>query len=58
MLSCAHENARSRKTTYHAPYGIVATRDQVEVVHAATCDALERIDPPTNLLRSIAGRQD
>ncbi len=48
------KDARSRKATYPALYGIEATHPQVEVVHRATCKALERIFTPTQLLRSIA----
>ena len=48
------KDARSRKATYPALYGIEATHAQLEVVHHAACSALERIDQPTQLLRSIA----
>ena len=48
------KDARSRKATYPAVYGIEATRAQLEVVHRAACSALERIDRPAELLRSIA----
>ena len=48
------KDARSRKATYPALYGIEATRAQLEVVHRAACDALQRIDRPTQLLRAIA----
>jgi geranylgeranyl diphosphate synthase, type II len=48
------KDARSRKATYPALYGIEATQAQLEVVHGAACDALERIERPTLLLRSIA----
>ena len=48
------KDARSRKATYPAIYGIEATRAQLEVVHRAACVALERIERPTVLLRSIA----
>ena len=48
------KDARSRKATYPALYGIEATRAQLEVVHHAACAALERIDQPTPLLRSMA----
>ena len=49
------KDARSRKATYPGLYGIEATHAQLEVVHHAACSALERIDRPTQLLRSIAG---
>jgi geranylgeranyl pyrophosphate synthase len=48
------KDARSRKATYPALYGIEATRAQLESVHRAACDALESIGRPTQLLRSIA----
>jgi len=48
------KDARSRKATYPALYGIEATHAQLEQVHRAACYALESIDQPTQLLRSIA----
>ena len=48
------KDARSRKATYPALYGIEATQAQIKVVHRAACRALDRIDRPTELLRSIA----
>lgn len=48
------KDARSSKATYPGFYGIEATRAQLEIVHRAACNALERIDTPTELLRSIA----
>jgi geranylgeranyl pyrophosphate synthase len=48
------KDARSRKATYPGLYGMEATHAQLEVVHRAACGALERIDQPTQLLRSIA----
>jgi geranylgeranyl pyrophosphate synthase len=48
------KDARSRKATYPALYGIEATRAQLDAVHRAACSALENIDTPTELLRSIA----
>ena len=48
------KDARSRKATYPALYGIEATRAQLEAVHRAACSALESIGRPTELLRSIA----
>jgi geranylgeranyl pyrophosphate synthase len=48
------KDARSRKATYPALYGTEATRTQLEAVHQAACSALERLDAPAALLRSIA----
>jgi len=48
------KDARSRKATYPALYGIEATHSHVQVVHRAACNALDRIDRPRELLRSIA----
>jgi geranylgeranyl diphosphate synthase type II len=48
------KDARSRKATYPALYGVAATRAQLETVHRAACSALEGISSPTQLLRSIA----
>ncbi|HXI62490.1 MAG TPA: polyprenyl synthetase family protein, partial [Pyrinomonadaceae bacterium] len=48
------KDARSRKATYPALYGIEATRAQLAHVHRAGCRALESIDRPTELLLSIA----
>jgi len=47
------KDARSRKATYPALYGIEATHKQLANVHHAACDALELIERPTELLRSI-----
>ena len=48
------KDARSRKATYPAVYGMEASHAQLEVVYQATLTALERIESPTELLRSIA----
>ena len=48
------KDARSRKATFPALYGIEATRERLEVVHRAASDALERVERPTELMRSIA----
>lgn len=48
------KDARSRKATYPALYGIEATHAQLEVVHRAACNALKDIEGRTELLRSIA----
>ena len=48
------KDARSRKATYPALYGIDETHAQLDVVHRAACAALKTIEPPTQVLRSIA----
>jgi len=48
------KDARSRKATYPALYGIEATRARLKSEHRAACEALERIDRSPELLRSIA----
>ena len=48
------KDARSRKATYPAVYGIEATREQVKRAHRSAYDALEQLARPTNLLCSIA----
>lgn len=48
------KDARSRKATYPALYGMEASHAQLEVVHLAAVSALERIETPAQLLRSIA----
>jgi geranylgeranyl diphosphate synthase type II len=48
------KDARSRKATYPALYGMEASRGQLAIVHRATYDALERVDKPTERLSSIA----
>jgi len=48
------KDARSRKATFPALYGIDVTRKTLAAVHRTTCDALERIETSTQLLRSIA----
>jgi geranylgeranyl diphosphate synthase type II len=48
------KDARSRKATFPALYGIEVTRKTLLAVHRTTCDALERTDRPTQLLQSIA----
>ena len=48
------KDARSRKATYPALYGIEATQAQVVLVHRVACSALEPIDQPAQLLASIA----
>jgi len=48
------KDARSRKATFPALYGVDVTRKTVSAVHRTTCDALAGINKPTELLRSIA----
>jgi geranylgeranyl pyrophosphate synthase len=48
------KDARSRKATFPALYGIEVTRKTLLAVHRTTCDALEQTDRHTQLLRSIA----
>ena len=48
------KDARSRKATYPALYGVDVTRKTLAAVHRTTCEALERLERPTQLLRSIA----
>jgi geranylgeranyl pyrophosphate synthase len=48
------KDARSLKATYPALHGIEATRTYLASTHAATCEPLNRIDRPTDLLRAIA----
>jgi geranylgeranyl diphosphate synthase, type II len=48
------KDARSRKATYPAIYGIEATRAQLQRTHHIACASLQRIERPTELLGSIA----
>ena len=48
------KDARSSKATYPGLHGVEATRAYVGGVHHSVGQALERIDRPTELLRSIA----
>lgn len=48
------KDVRARKATYPSLYGTEATRAQLKVVHRAACRALQTIDLPTEVLRSIA----
>lgn len=48
------KDARARKATYPAIYGIEATQNQVKAVYQSACDALHRIDRSPQLMRSIA----
>jgi len=48
------KDARARKATFPALYGVDATRETLAAVHRTTCGALERIATSPQLLRSIA----
>jgi geranylgeranyl diphosphate synthase type II len=48
------KDARSRKATYPALYGVAATRAELEVVHRSAWNALQNIEGRTELLHSIA----
>lgn len=48
------KDARASKATFPSLYGVDATRERVDVVHRRTCEALEAIERPTDILRSIA----
>jgi geranylgeranyl pyrophosphate synthase len=49
------KDARSRKATYPALYGLDATRERARVAYMEACDALDEIERPTPALRAIAG---
>jgi geranylgeranyl pyrophosphate synthase len=48
------KDARSLKATYPGLYGIEETREAAVKAHRAACDALNRINQPTDVLRQIA----
>jgi geranylgeranyl diphosphate synthase, type II len=48
------KDARSKKATYPALFGVAAARERALKVHEDACVALEQIDQPTTLLRAIA----
>ncbi|HUE83400.1 MAG TPA: farnesyl diphosphate synthase [Pyrinomonadaceae bacterium] len=48
------KDARARKATYPAIYGVAAAGERARSVHTHTCAALESISRPTELLRGIA----
>ena len=48
------KDARSKKATYPSVYGVDVTRKTIAAVHRTTSTALEQIDRPTELLKSIA----
>ena len=47
------KDVQSRKATYPALYGMEETRRSAANAHRAACDALDRIDRPTMVLRDI-----
>lgn len=47
------KDARSRKATFPALYGVEATHAQLQVVRLAACDSLQRIKQHTELLYSV-----
>jgi geranylgeranyl pyrophosphate synthase len=48
------KDERSQKATYPGVYGIDAALERAKRTHERACSALEQIDRPTDLLRSIA----
>ena len=48
------KDARARKATFPALYGVEATQAQLETIHRSTRSALEHVEQPTELLHSIA----
>jgi geranylgeranyl diphosphate synthase type II len=48
------KDARSRKATYPALYGLDATRARAHIAYTEACDALDDIASPTPTLRAIA----
>lgn len=48
------KDARARKATYPALYGLEAARECARQMHREACAALDRINRPTALLRAIA----
>jgi geranylgeranyl pyrophosphate synthase len=48
------KDARARKATYPALYGIEATQAQLEAVHQSACNSLAGLGPGVELLRLIA----
>jgi geranylgeranyl pyrophosphate synthase len=47
------KDAQSRKATYPSLYGMEEAREAAAHAHRAACDALDRIDRPTTVLRDI-----
>src|SRR5947209_5285581 len=48
------KDARARKATYPALYGLEATRERARRVYEAACAALDAIERPTPMLRAVA----
>jgi geranylgeranyl pyrophosphate synthase len=48
------KDARARKATYPALYGVEEARERAASVHSQACAALEQIESPTDTLRAIA----
>ncbi|HEX2268027.1 MAG TPA: farnesyl diphosphate synthase [Pyrinomonadaceae bacterium] len=48
------KDVESRKATYPALYGVEEAREAALKAHRAACEALDRIDRPTAVLREIA----
>jgi geranylgeranyl diphosphate synthase, type II len=48
------KDARARKATYPALYGVEASLERAKSVHARACAALEQIESRTDTLRAIA----
>jgi geranylgeranyl pyrophosphate synthase len=48
------KDARSLKATYPGLYGLEETKQSAQRAHASACEALARIDRPTDTLREIA----
>jgi geranylgeranyl pyrophosphate synthase len=48
------KDARSRKATYPALYGLEASRERAQAAYLEACAALDSIERPTAMLRAIA----
>src|SRR2546423_4928555 len=48
------KDARSRKATYPALYGLEATRTRAQAAYDEACGALNRIGKPMSILQAIA----
>ena len=48
------KDARSRKATYPALYGLAATRERAQIAYTEACAALDEIERPLPALRAIA----
>jgi geranylgeranyl pyrophosphate synthase len=49
------KDARSRKATYPARYGLDATRERAQAAYNEACTALDEIERPMHTLRAIVG---